>query len=120
MNPADLRYCVGVMLPEDRPDASENLKTLLENGFKEMVLPAVDHAVLTSFPFNNTISIFIGVARVYPKLADYIQVLFLFLNTMLLSVITCLLSDLNLMLNVILQVMTNDSLLRRKNYVPIL
>ena len=46
----------------------------LDHGFKEITFPAVDHAVLSSFPFSNTLSIFIGVARVYPKLAEYIHV----------------------------------------------
>ena len=48
-----------------------------DHGFKELVLPAVDFAVLTTFPFNNTVSIFIAVARVYPKLAEYIKVRFI-------------------------------------------
>lgn len=60
------------MLPDDKTD-TEVQKKLLDNGFKEMNLPAVEHAVVTTFPFNNTVSIFIGVARVYPKLAEYIQ-----------------------------------------------
>lgn len=55
------------------PDEA-HLKTYLDHGFKEVVLPAVDHAVLTTFPFNNTVSIFIAVARVYPKFAEYIKV----------------------------------------------
>ena len=58
------------------PDEA-HLKTYLDHGFKEVVLPAVDHAVLTTFPFNNTVSIFIAVARVYPKLAEYIKVRFI-------------------------------------------
>ncbi|XP_046440383.1 testis-expressed protein 264 homolog [Daphnia pulex] len=74
VNPSELRYCVGVILSEgeSEPD-NAHLSTFLEHGFKELVLPAVDHAVLTTFPFNNTVSIFIGVARVYPKLAEYIK-----------------------------------------------
>jgi len=73
VDPTDLRYCVGVVLPDDKTLADEHLKTLSNHGFKETILPAVEHAVITKFPFNNTISIFIGVARVYPKLAEYIQ-----------------------------------------------
>ena len=72
---ADLRYCVGVILSEGEAKTDENhLKAYLDHGFKEITFPAVDHAVLTQFPFSNTLSIFIGVARVYPKLAEYIHV----------------------------------------------
>ena len=86
MNPSELRYCVGVILSEgeSEPD-NAHLSTFLEHGFKELVLPAVDHAVLTTFPFNNTVSIFIGVARVYPKLAEYIKVIFHIQSPCLLS-----------------------------------
>ena len=75
MNPSELRYCVGVVLSEGTKRPNEaHLKTYLNNGFKKLVLPAVDHAVLTTFPFKNTISVFIAVARVYPKLAEFIEV----------------------------------------------
>lgn len=74
VNPSELRYCVGIILSEgeSEPD-NAHLSTCLEYGFKELVLPAVDHAVLTTFPFKSTVSIFIGVARVYPRLAEYIK-----------------------------------------------
>jgi len=71
VNPADLRYCVGVLL--DRPHSEDQRKNLTDNGFQEMKLPAIENAVISKFPFNNTASIIIGVARVYPKLAEYIQ-----------------------------------------------
>lgn len=77
MNPSELRYCVGVILSSDgTPPNKDHLASYLERGFKEIILPAVEHAVLTTFPFNNTLSIFIGVARVYPKLAEFIRVIF--------------------------------------------
>lgn len=50
------------------------VKAFLENGFREIHFPTAEHAVVTTFPFKSTLSIFIGVARVYPKLAKYIQV----------------------------------------------
>ncbi len=76
VNTADLRYCVGVVLSDgEKPTNEEHLKAYLDRGFKEIRFPAVDHAVLTTFPFSNTLSIFIGVARVYPKIAAYIQVI---------------------------------------------
>lgn len=73
VDPADLRYCVGLILPEDKSMSQAYMKTLSQHGFKEISFPAVEHAVVTKFPFYNTISIFIGVARVYPRLAEYIQ-----------------------------------------------
>jgi len=73
VDPSDLRYCVGVVLPDDEAISEEHMKTLSQQGFKKISFPAVEHAVIAKFPFNNTISIFIGVARVYPRLAEYIQ-----------------------------------------------
>lgn len=74
-DPSELRYCVGVILSEGETKPDESIvKSYLAHGFKEAVLPPADHAIVTSFPFNNTVSIFIGVARVYPKLAEYIRV----------------------------------------------
>jgi len=74
VNTADLRYCVGVILSEgDATTDESHLKAYLDHGFKEIKFPSVDHSVLTQFPFSNTLSIFIGVARVYPKLAEYIH-----------------------------------------------
>lgn len=76
VNTADLRYCVGVILSEGESSCDENLaSTYKQHGFKEILLPAVDHSVWTTFPFKSTLSFFIGVARVYPRLAEYIQVL---------------------------------------------
>ena len=75
MDPSDLRYCVGVVLPDDEAMSQEHMETLSQHGFKKASFPAVEHAVIAKFPFNNTISIFIGVARVYPRLAEYIQVI---------------------------------------------
>lgn len=73
VDPSDLRYCVGVVLPDDEAMSQEHMETLSQHGFKKASFPAVEHAVIAKFPFNNTISIFIGVARVYPRLAEYIQ-----------------------------------------------
>lgn len=77
-------------------------KSLGENfkkyGFKEMNLPAVEHAVWTTFPFKSILSFFIGVARVYPKLAEYIQVF---------VVINCLKN-----------LVTQYANLRKRNFVP--
>lgn len=83
VNTADLRYCVGVILSEGDSPYDENLTTTLKQyGFNEMLLPAVEHAVWTTFPFKSTLSFFIGVARVYPKLAEYISVSHSFCNTL--------------------------------------
>jgi len=74
VNTADLRYCVGVILSEgDSPYDEDLANTYKNHGFKQILLPAVDHAVWTTFPFKSILSFFIGVARVYPRLAEYIQ-----------------------------------------------
>lgn len=71
---ADLRYCVGVVLPEADDEKQKYIDAFIADGFKEARLPGVDHAVMTTFPFKNTLSIFIGVAKVYPQLAAFVQV----------------------------------------------
>jgi hypothetical protein len=74
--PSDLRYAVGVVLHPGRPtpDSDDpNEKVLTENGYKLIAFPAISHAVTTTFPFKNTVSIYLAVAKVYPKLTEYIS-----------------------------------------------
>ena len=72
--PPDLRYAVGVILAEgsdQEPDQSE-LDACLSNGYKVVHFPKPNHVVLAEFPFKNTLSIYMGIFRVYPKLKEYI------------------------------------------------
>ena len=70
-----LRYAVACILAEDDQDVDKDLvKKFEEEGFKIMELPRVDNVVRSSFPYKSTFSIFIGAQKVYPRLAEYIQV----------------------------------------------
>lgn len=75
VSPSDLRYVVGVVLSkgEEAQPKEEDVQRMTKNGFKLFTFPAATYAVQTRFPWNCTLSIFIAVARVYPKLAAYIQ-----------------------------------------------
>ncbi|XP_077487876.1 testis-expressed protein 264-like [Amblyomma americanum] len=70
-----LRYLVGVVLNDtERPAAKEVKEQLEAKGFKTASFPAVDHAVTTVFPFHGgAVSVMLVVARVYPKLREYIK-----------------------------------------------
>lgn len=72
--PSELRYIVGAVLCEGKEEVKKEYESLYtENGFIITNFPAVSQAITTTFPFRNTLSIFIAVARVYPHLAEYIK-----------------------------------------------
>lgn len=74
VEPLRLRYLVGVVLNDtDQPAAPEVKEQLEAEGFKTARFPAVDHAVTTVFPFRGSVSVMIAMARVYPKLREYIK-----------------------------------------------
>lgn len=74
VEPLRLRYLVGVVLNDTEQPAAPEVKEQLEaEGFKTACFPAVDHAVTTVFPFRGSVSVMIAVARVYPKLREYIK-----------------------------------------------
>ncbi|KAG0431405.1 hypothetical protein HPB47_021821 [Ixodes persulcatus] len=69
-----LRYLVGVVLNDtERPATKEAKQRLESEGYKTASFPAVDHAVTTVFPFRGSVSVMIAMARVYPKLREYIK-----------------------------------------------
>ena len=45
---------------------------MTKHGYKIIHLPKPNYVVMASFPFRNTLSIYMGIFRVYPKLKDYI------------------------------------------------
>lgn len=45
---------------------------MVENGFRVIHLPKPNFAVVSSFPFKCTLSIFLAIYKVYPKLKEYI------------------------------------------------
>lgn len=69
-----LRYLVGVVVNDKECPATGEMKQQLQaGGFKTARFPAVDHALTTVFPFRGSVSVMIAVARVYPKLREYIK-----------------------------------------------
>merc|ERR1739848_404249 len=69
----DLRYAVGVILASgtEVPDPAE-LEAVTKQGYKIVHFPKPNYVVLAEFPFTNTLSIYMGIFRVYPKLKEYI------------------------------------------------
>jgi hypothetical protein len=51
---------------------AEHVALLESNGYKRVVLPAVQHAVVTDFPYCSTLSCIFAVFRVYPALREYV------------------------------------------------
>lgn len=73
--PADLRYAVGAILAtgNKEPDPAD-MELCLKHGYKIVHFPRPNHVVYAEFPFRNTLSIYMGIFRVYPKLKEYIAV----------------------------------------------
>jgi len=69
----DLRYAVGAILAtgSEEPDPVE-LEAVTKEGYKIAHFPKPNYVVLAEFPFTNTLSIYMGIFRVYPKLKEYI------------------------------------------------
>ncbi|XP_054750704.2 testis-expressed protein 264 homolog [Lytechinus pictus] len=68
------RYIVGSILSEGTNEVEKEVETLfVEKGFKLTDFPAVDHAVISSFPFIWTLSSYIATAKVWPRLGEYIE-----------------------------------------------
>jgi len=74
VSPDQLRAAVGPILAigEDRADPAEMEKCIKE-GFKIAHLPKSSFVVTATFPFRSTLSIFLAIYKVYPKLRDYIS-----------------------------------------------
>lgn len=68
------RYAVGSILSEGGTKADQELLERYEtSGFNFFTFPQVTHVVTTSFPFRTSLSILLGVRRVYPQLESYIK-----------------------------------------------
>ena len=55
----------------EEPDPVE-LEAVTKEGYKIAHFPKPNYVVLAEFPFTNTLSIYMGIFRVYPKLKEYI------------------------------------------------
>ena len=70
----ELRFAVGPILShgEETPSRKE-MELLISHGFKIFHVPKAHFVVTTTFPFRTTLSIYIAIFRVYPKLRRYIS-----------------------------------------------
>jgi len=70
---SELRYAVGPILSngEELPK-KEEMELMRSHGFKIFHIPRANFVVSAVFPFRTTLSIFIAIFRVYPKLRKYI------------------------------------------------
>ena len=71
---SDLRFAVGSILAEGvdaTPDHAE-LSKYLSDGFKLIHFPKPEFAVVATFPFRTTLSIYLAIWKVYPKLKHFI------------------------------------------------
>jgi len=71
---SELRYAVGPILSNgetEQPD-KEEMELMRSHGFKIFHIPKANFVVNATFPFRTTLSIFIAIYRVYPKLRQYI------------------------------------------------
>ena len=48
------------------------LEALVSAGFKVAVLPKQQYAVVSSFPLKTSLSLYVAIFRVYPRLRNYI------------------------------------------------
>ena len=55
----------------ETPDPAE-LEAVTKQGYKIVHFPKPNYVVQADFPFTNTLSIYMGIFRVYPKLKEYI------------------------------------------------
>jgi len=69
----ELRYAVGPILASGEQKADpEEMEKMRNEGFKIVHLPRPSYVVNAIFPFTTTLSIYLGIYRVYPRLRDYI------------------------------------------------
>ena len=70
----ELRYAVGVILAKGadvQADPAE-MDVAMQNGFKIATFPKPNYAVVADFPFRTTVSIYLAIFRVYPKIKEFI------------------------------------------------
>ena len=73
VSPDLLRAAVGPILAKgkEKPDPAE-MEKMIKEGFKIAHFPKPSFVVTSTFPFRTTLSIFLAIFKVYPKLRDYI------------------------------------------------
>ncbi|XP_037070772.1 testis-expressed protein 264-like [Pollicipes pollicipes] len=74
VNAYELRYAVGAILSDGiKPEPEGVRQRVARYGFKVATFPAIEHAVLASFPYKATLSIVLAIWKVYPALKEYIK-----------------------------------------------
>ena len=74
MPASELRCAIGPVLAKgDEKPVSEEMEKMMKNGFKIVHLPKPSYVVMATFPFTTTLSIFLAIYKVYPRLRDYIS-----------------------------------------------
>lgn len=70
---SQLRSAVGPILARggEKPVPAE-MEKMIQHGFRIVHLPRPSYVVTASFPFRTTLSIFMAIYKVYPKLRNYI------------------------------------------------
>ncbi len=71
----DLRFAVGPLLstgPES-PVVPSEMELMTSYGFRIAHLPKPSYVVSAIFPFRTSLSVYIAIFRVYPKLRQYIS-----------------------------------------------
>ena len=70
---SELRFAVGPILSNGaEAPIHEEAEKMRSHGFKIFHLPKANYVVTATFPFRTTLSVFIAIFRVYPKLRKYI------------------------------------------------
>ena len=70
---SELRCAIGPVLAKgNAKPMPEEMEKMVKNGFKIVHLPKPSYVVTASFPFTTTLSIFLAIYKVYPRLRDYI------------------------------------------------
>ncbi|XP_015903281.1 testis-expressed protein 264 homolog [Parasteatoda tepidariorum] len=62
---------IGVVVSDSTED--DLCSKLIQAGYRVAVLPAIDYAVVSSFPYRNQYSLAVAVYRVYPRLKQYLK-----------------------------------------------
>ncbi|CAD5114826.1 DgyrCDS3866 [Dimorphilus gyrociliatus] len=71
-NANEQRYIVGAILAKDDEKCDISLEeAMLQKGCKIGVVPQVDYAVITSFPFTTFLSIYLAIWKCYGKVKEY-------------------------------------------------
>ena len=64
-------WAVGTILAKgDEAVDEDQLKAYVDKGYKRFDIPAVPRAVCTQYPFNS-ISVYMALRSVFPKLAEF-------------------------------------------------